>query len=91
MTKLQLPIQGLKMNPAQAMDIVRAEFEGHPRFIRCGTDGIGTSDERMTIYFDFPDVVTSTEKSELAEKIHYLTGWDISFPILFVKICCNLN
>ncbi len=67
------------MNSAQAMDIVRSEFAHHPRFIRCGTDGIGTSNEQITIYFDFPDAVTVAEKSELATKIHHLTGWTIGF------------
>lgn len=79
LNKLQLPIQGLKMNSAQAMDIVRSEFANHPRFIRCGTDGIGTNNEQITIYFDFPDAVTLVEKTELAAKIQHVTGWKIGF------------
>jgi Cft2 family RNA processing exonuclease len=79
LNKLQFPIQGLKMNSAQALDIVRSELANHPRFIRCGTDCIGTSNEHITMYFDFPDAVTTTEKSELAEKLQQITGWKIGF------------
>src|SRR5690606_17540078 len=35
---LDLPIQGLRVNPASAMEFVRNLLESHPRFIRCGVD-----------------------------------------------------
>ncbi|MBP3040586.1 MBL fold metallo-hydrolase [Bacillaceae bacterium Marseille-Q3522] len=79
LTNLALPIQGLAVNPALAMDIVRQLLGGHPRFIRCGVDDLGTEMERITIYFDFPDAVSEAEKKEFAEKIRLQTGWKVDF------------
>lgn len=79
LSQLQLPIQGLKTNATQAMDIVRAELGNHPRFIRCGVDGMGTSNEQITIYFDFPDAVTEEERSDITANLYDLTGWNIHF------------
>lgn len=72
---LELPIQGLKMNPTQAMETVRNLLSNHPRFIRCGADGVGTADERITLYFDFPDALTEDERKEWYEAIMKNTGW----------------
>lgn len=76
---LELPIQGLKVNPAHAMDTVREKLANHPRFIRCGADNIGTDQEALTIYFDFPDAVLENERIEIAQNIHQETGWVVQF------------
>ena len=34
---------------------------------------------KSPFHFDFPDAVTVAEKSELATKIHHITGWNIGF------------
>ncbi|MFZ3591255.1 MBL fold metallo-hydrolase [Bacillus sp. DJP31] len=76
---LNLPIQGLKVNPNLAMDAVRVYMGDHARFIRCGVDSLGTSQERITIYFDFPDAVSELERIEAAVAIRKTTGWEIDF------------
>ncbi|MDQ0219185.1 MBL fold metallo-hydrolase [Peribacillus cavernae] len=76
---LELPIQGLKVNPAAAMETVRALFANHPRFIRCGVDDLGRGNERLTIYFDFPDAVSQSERNDLSDVIKNQTGWTVSF------------
>ena len=76
---LELPIQALMVNPAAAMEIVRGLLEAHPRFMRCGVDGIGTEEERLTIYFDFPRAVSESEKDVLHERIRKETGWAVCF------------
>ncbi len=73
--ELSLPIQGLKMNPAAAMETVRGFMANHPRFIRCGADGVGTADEKLTLYFDFPDAILDEERRELYRTIMKNTGW----------------
>ena len=72
---LNLPIQGLKLNPAAAMESVRGILANHPRFIRCGADGVGTANERLTLYFDFPDAISESEREELEQVIMKNTGW----------------
>ena len=73
--KLELPIQGLKLNPAAAMETVRTLMADHPRFIRCGADGVGTTEERLTLYFDFPGAISEEERKELERIIIKNTGW----------------
>lgn len=79
LNELELPIQALKVNPAAAMETVRTLLGDYPRFIRCGLDDLGTKDERLTIYFDFPDAVTEGERSEISDKIIKETGWKAGF------------
>ena len=76
---LELPIQAIKVNPAQAMDTVRNKLANHPRFIRCGTDHTGTDHEVLTIYFDFPDAVLEEERWEIVHRIQQDTGWSVQF------------
>lgn len=76
---LNFPIQGLKVNPDYALDIIRKKLANHPRFIRCGTDNLGTADEVMTIYFDFPDAVSTEARTQMATVIQKETGWNIQF------------
>lgn len=76
---LDLPIQALKVNPTLAMDKVRGYLADHPRFIRCGVDNLGTDNEVITIYFDFPDAVLETERKEIAEKLRKEAGWTVQF------------
>lgn len=76
---LALPIQGLRLNPAHAMESVRTYLADHPRFIRCGVDHPGTEKEMMTIYFDFPDAVQENERQEIIGKLKNQTGWAIGF------------
>ncbi|MGM9950831.1 MAG: MBL fold metallo-hydrolase [Lysinibacillus sp.] len=76
---LNLPIQGIRVNPAYAMERVRTQLADHPRFIRCGADYPGTEREQMTIYFDFPDVVSEEERQDIASTIRRETGWPVVF------------
>ena len=76
---LDLPIQGIRLNPAYAMERVRTYLAEHPRFIRCGVDHPGTENEMMTIYFDFPDAVLAEERQEITKKLENQTGWTIGF------------
>ncbi|PLR85588.1 MBL fold metallo-hydrolase [Bacillus canaveralius] len=76
---MELPIQGIKHNPTAAMETVRRLLADNPRFIRCGVDELGTDEERLTVYFDFPDAVPEREKSELYDLIRKETGWAASF------------
>lgn len=76
---LTLPIQGLRMNANHAMDAVRRYFATHPRFIRCGADFIGTNEEQMTIYFDFPDAVLAEERACIVQELTEKIGWPIVF------------
>lgn len=81
LNELELPIQTLKVNPATALETVRTLLGDHPRFIRCGLDDLGTKDERLTIYFDFPDAVTEGERSDISDKIKKETGWEADFSV----------
>ncbi|MGN7479185.1 MBL fold metallo-hydrolase [Solibacillus silvestris] len=76
---LVLPIQGLRLNANNALDHVRAYFDEHPRFIRCGADFIGTEKEQITIYFDFPDAISKQERARIAEVLRAATGWPVVF------------
>lgn len=76
---LALPIQGIRLNPAHAMESVRTYLADHPRFIRCGVDQPGTEKEMMTIYFDFPDAVQENERQDIIGKLKNQTGWAIGF------------
>lgn len=77
--KLNLPIQAMKMNPAAAIEKAKGLLEGHPRFVRCGINDLGTENERLTIYFDFPDAVKTDARNELADLLKRETGWDVSY------------
>lgn len=79
LSDLQLPVQALKMNATLAMDEIRGIFTGHPHFIRCGADALGTDDEHITLYFDFPDTIGSEERQNLSDKIREATGWTAVF------------
>ncbi|MBE1554618.1 MBL fold metallo-hydrolase [Sporosarcina limicola] len=77
--ELTLPIQSLKVNSAAAMETTRNILENHPRFMRCGTNDLGTEKERLLLYFDFPNVISESERGELIEQLKNKTGWDIDF------------
>ncbi|WP_332238174.1 MBL fold metallo-hydrolase [Sporolactobacillus sp. KGMB 08714] len=79
LASLALPVQGLKMNVTLAMDKIRERLADQPHFIRCGADGLGTADERITLYFDFPDTVGLEERKKLSGKIKDATGWTAAF------------
>ncbi|WP_062108669.1 MBL fold metallo-hydrolase [Bacillus niameyensis] len=79
LTKLDLPIQGLRVNPARALEVIRKEWTDHSHFIRCGADNLGTAAETITIYFDFPDAVSEEERWEITEKVKEETGWPVQF------------
>jgi Cft2 family RNA processing exonuclease len=79
LNNLTLPIQGLQVNPTLAMDTARALLANHPRFIRCGVDDLGTDQQRLTLYFDFPNAVTESERGEIAAAIRKETGWRVYF------------
>ena len=76
---LALPIQGIRLNPAHAMERVRTHLADHPRFIRCGVDHPGTEKEMMSIYFDFPDAVLERERQDIRQNLKNQTGWTIGF------------
>ena len=76
---LALPIQGIRLNPAHAMEKVRTYLADHPRFIRCGVDHLGTPKETLTIYFDFPDAVLEKERHDMTAMIQNQTGWPVRF------------
>lgn len=75
---LDLPAQGLKMNPAGAMEEVRSLLADHRGFLRCGVEGLGTSGEKMILHFDFPDLLNQTERIRLAGLVKERTGWNIA-------------
>jgi Cft2 family RNA processing exonuclease len=76
---LQLPVQGIRMDTAAALDIAREQLQDHPRFIRCGGEGLNSSDPGIIIYFDFPDAVGAEERNEIAASISVQTGWHVRF------------
>lgn len=77
--KLELPIQGLQMNQMAAMEKVRALFADHPRFLRCGVQGMNTPDETIVVAFDFPDVIGEAERNEYEARVKLETGWNLSY------------
>ncbi|CAM3173929.1 MBL fold metallo-hydrolase [Filibacter tadaridae] len=77
--QLTLPIQAIKMNSATALESVRNGLAEHPRFMRCGVNNIGTPDEQLMIYFDFPDVLMDPERKLLIKRFRDETGWEIAF------------
>ncbi|WKB35738.1 hypothetical protein QS257_20540 [Terrilactibacillus sp. S3-3] len=79
LAELRLPIQGMKMNATKAMDKVRRMMAGSPHFIRLGGDNLGTDNEHLTLYFDFPDTVSDKKRQALSEKIREETGWAAAF------------
>ncbi|MFC4619107.1 MBL fold metallo-hydrolase [Camelliibacillus cellulosilyticus] len=79
LTDLSLPIQGLKTNPALAMDAVRSILSEHPRFLRCGVEHPQTPDERIVVTFDFPDAVSEAERKKIVEEVWRKTGWPLAF------------
>lgn len=72
---LQFPVQGMKMNATKAMEKVRLMMAGSSHFIRLGGDSLGTGNEHLTLYFDFPDTVTEKERHGLLNRIKEETGW----------------
>ncbi|WP_010632415.1 MBL fold metallo-hydrolase [Sporolactobacillus vineae] len=74
LSQLALPIQGMKMNKALAMDQVRTLFAANRHFLRCGVDS-SDGREQITLYFDFPAVIGSDERKRLRERILSETGW----------------
>lgn len=74
-----LPVQGLRLSANKTLDFVRAYFAEHPRFIRCGADFIGTENERIMIYFDFPDAISKQETDKTVEALQAKTGWPIVY------------
>ncbi|KGA98639.1 beta-lactamase [Alkalihalobacillus alcalophilus ATCC 27647 = CGMCC 1.3604] len=76
---LTLPIQGLQVNPAHAMEVVRTYLASNPRFIRCGVEDLGSPREKIIIYFDFPDVVRDQERQDIIHYVKENTGWDTDF------------
>lgn len=76
---MTLPIQGIKMNPAAAMDHTRNKLANHPRFMRCGMNDLGTDHEQLMLYFDFPDAVEQSERLDLADSLRRETGWTITY------------
>jgi Cft2 family RNA processing exonuclease len=73
--KLELPIQAIKMDPNNAMDVVRNYFSGHPRFLKCGVQQLGTANEHMLLSFDFPGGVSMEEREQIASDLLERTGW----------------
>ncbi|RYL88143.1 MBL fold metallo-hydrolase [Sporolactobacillus sp. THM19-2] len=76
---LDLPIQAIKMNATKAMDYIRNMLSDDPHFIRCGADALGTADEHLTLYFDFPAIIDSEKRADLSHRIKEGTGWFIHF------------
>lgn len=79
LTNLDLPIQGIRLNPAHAMEKVRSRLADHPRFMRCGVDYLGTEQETLTIYLDFPHALLEIERQTIATTLSSETGWAIRF------------
>ncbi|MCJ7843005.1 MBL fold metallo-hydrolase [Lederbergia sp. NSJ-179] len=77
--QFRLSIQAMKLNPAAAMERTRTLLAEHPRFVRCGMNHLGTKDEQLMIYFDFPDAIQAKEREDLATYLKEKTGWDIGF------------
>ncbi|RXZ79869.1 MBL fold metallo-hydrolase [Paenibacillaceae bacterium] len=77
---LQLGIQGLHMDMATALDTARELLQDHARFLRCGGEvNAGTVQPEIVLYFDFPDAVEPTERSEIAAVLERKTGWKVKF------------
>lgn len=79
LTNLELPIQAMKMNATKAMDCVRALLTDNRHFIRCGADDLGTGQEHITLYFDFPSTLDAEARNALEKRIKADTGWAIVF------------
>ncbi|GEM_PF-67019 len=77
LSNLDLPIQGLKMNPNLAMDIVRSYFADDNRFLRCGVQHLDTKDEHILLSFRFPGAISSKERERIMDCLIEQTGWDI--------------
>ncbi|MCM3714000.1 MBL fold metallo-hydrolase [Alkalihalobacillus oceani] len=75
--KGELPVQGRKMNGTKALELIKAELREHKGFIRCGMDDLGTEEERLTLYFAFPDAISQLEQKKLCEEFESKTGWSI--------------
>ncbi|MFT8317742.1 MAG: MBL fold metallo-hydrolase [Sporolactobacillus sp.] len=72
---LQLPVQGLRRDAASALSRVREILAAHPHFVRCGLDQPDTAEAHITIYFDFPDVLSEAERAQWRQQITEDTGW----------------
>lgn len=79
LTSLALPIQGKRMDPATALNVVRDELGAYPRFARCGAEGLEGDQPALVIFFDYPDAVTAEERERIAADIQEKTGWQVQF------------
>lgn len=61
------------------MDHTRNRLADHPRFIRCGTNNLGTDQEQLMLYFDFSNAVEQREPLDLADSLRRETGWTITY------------
>ena len=77
--EMKLPIQGSRMDMAAALDKTRELLQGHPRFVRCGAEGLDTSEPILVVHFDFPDAVGDEERRQIAEEVFEQTGWSVRF------------
>jgi len=76
---MALPIQGICMDPATALDTVREHMGGHPRFLRCGVEGTGDAGSAIVVTFDYPDAVGEDERDRIAGELQAKTGWTVQF------------
>lgn len=79
LSSISFPIQAIRVDAANAMNSVRELLEGHARYIRCGAEGVDTSDPTLMIYFDFPEAVQQDERDRIAQQIKQRTGWEVQF------------
>lgn len=79
LTNLTLPIQGLRVDPATALNTVRELLSDHPRFMRCGAESGNADTPALVIYFDFPDAVPEPERQAMASELRQRTGWEVLF------------
>lgn len=77
--QLTVPIQGIRMDPATAMNTVREHLADHPRFARCGAEGADGGQPTIVIGFDYPDAVGDEERGGIAEALLAKTGWAVQF------------
>ncbi|MFC3801543.1 MBL fold metallo-hydrolase [Cohnella sp. GCM10012308] len=79
LSNLSLPVQSIRMDPATALNTVRERMSGHPRFLRCGTEGIDGAHPAIVVAFDYPDAVGADERERIAGELRELTGWTVRF------------
>ncbi|WP_080873328.1 MBL fold metallo-hydrolase [Oceanobacillus timonensis] len=79
LSNFDLPIQAIKMDANHSMDYIRSYFDGHPRFLRCGVQEMGTENEHILLSFDFPDSISEAEQKQIRQDIKNGTGWNVVF------------